>query len=95
MNINVDETLLWDCHKKWGTDAQLGVAVEECAEFIKAAMKFSNRGGDIGDLMAETADALFLLLQMRYILGEDNIDFYLQQTQDKVRSKLDEPSTGN
>lgn len=88
MKINVDEDLLKQCVENWGVDAQLGVAVEECAEFIKAAMKFSNRGGDIRDLMAETADALFLLLQMRYILGEQNIDFYLQRTQNKVRSKL-------
>ena len=95
MKINVDESLIEKCMAHFGHDTQLLVAVEECAEFAKAAMKFYNRNGDIGDLMAETADALFLLLQMRHVLGEENIDFYLQQTQDKVRRKLDEQTASN
>lgn len=95
MRINIDESLIEKCEARWGHDAQLFVAVEECAEFTKAAMKFYNRNGDVVDLMAETADALFLLLQMRYILGEENVDFYLQQTQDKVRRKLDEQAASN
>lgn len=93
--MNIDQELLEQCLDKWGTDAQLLVAVEECAEFIKAAMKFINRGGDIHDLMSEIADSIFLLMQLRYMCGEQNIDFYLQQTQNKVRRKLDEQTTGD
>jgi len=83
--LPVDENLLGCAIKKWGNTAQLFVAVEECAEFIQAGMKFENRGEPIDNLLEETADVLFLMLQMRMILGDNLVDSKMLKIQDKVR----------
>ena len=84
IEIPVDEQIIVDCSKKWSNTTQLLVAVEECGEFVQAAMKFENRGGSVDALIAESADVMFLMLQMRCIFGERVFDEALNRTVEKV-----------
>ena len=90
ITIPIDQGVMDEAVATWGADAQTFVAVEECAEFIQAAMKFTNRGGDIISLIEETAHALFLLMQIRSVLGESEVDAELVDVQARLRVKLEE-----
>lgn len=87
ITLPISSNLLKLTNYTYGGTAQLFVAVEECAEFIKAAMKFENRNGSIDDLVDEAADALFLLVQVRSIVGEERFDQSLLKAQEKLREK--------
>ena len=56
--------------KKWGTDAQLGMLVEECAELIVAVAKLSrhNNGSSLRDVAEEIADVEICLDQCKQML---------------------------
>jgi indole-3-glycerol phosphate synthase len=74
--IGIDKKDLEKFNSEYSATAQLLVAVEESGEFIASAMRFENRDGknDIEDLKESVAQALIPLLQMRHIIGEDDID---------------------
>ena len=59
---------------RWGLNAQVGVAVEECAELIVVLQKYVNRSKkpDIDDILDEIADVEMMLAQMRLSLGIDD-----------------------
>ena len=60
---------------QWGLTAQIGQAVEECAELIVALQKHVNRTPrtvSIDNIMDEIADVEMMLAQMRLALGFDD-----------------------
>jgi len=59
---------------RWGMNAQVGVAVEECAELIVVLQKYVNRSKkpDVDDILDEIADVEMMLAQMRLSLGIDD-----------------------
>lgn len=77
------------CSSTFTDTAQILVAVEESAEFIQAAMKYINRNESIDSMIAEAADAMFLLFQVRSIVGPDIFDSKLKETVDKVNFMID------
>ena len=57
---------------QWGLNAQVGQAVEECAELIVALQKYINRTPlqeNTDNILDEIADVEMMLAQMRLILG--------------------------
>jgi len=59
---------------RWGLNAQVGVAVEECAELIVVLKKYVNRSKkpDVDEILDEIADVEMMLAQMRLSLGIDD-----------------------
>jgi len=60
---------------KWGLAAQVGQAIEECAELIVALQKHINRTPKpemIDNILDEIADVEMMLAQMRLALGLDD-----------------------
>ena len=59
---------------RWGLNAQVGVAVEECAELIVVLQKYVNRSKkpDVDEILDEIADVEMMLAQMRLSLGIDD-----------------------
>lgn len=51
---------------KWGVESQLDMAVEECAELIKAIQKH-RRGGTEIDIIEEVVDVGLMLKQLKLI----------------------------
>ena len=63
------------CLDQWGVPAQVGQAVEECAELIAALQKYVNRTpkpGMVENILDEIADVEMMLAQMRVVLGIDD-----------------------
>jgi len=57
---------------RWGDNRQKDVACEECAELIKAVMKF-NRAPNVSsahDILSEIADVEIMLGQLKIIFGD-------------------------
>ena len=60
---------------QWGTGAQVGQTIEECAELIVALQKYINRtpkAETVDNLIDEIADVEMMLAQMRIVLGVDD-----------------------
>ena len=90
VEIPISEDLIRAVSRHFGPTAQLLVAVEEAGEFVQAAAKHVNRGGSEEKLVAETADLLFLVLQVRHILGKDKVDNALLMSQERVLERMKE-----
>jgi len=64
--------IMQTCLDQWGINAQVGQAVEECAELIVALQKYANRTPQPGmteNILDEIADVEMMLAQMRLVLG--------------------------
>ncbi|MCL2360989.1 MAG: hypothetical protein FWC73_04135 [Defluviitaleaceae bacterium] len=67
--------IMQTCLDQWGIPAQVGQAVEECAELIVALQKFVNRTSKpdtVERVLDEIADVEMMLAQMRLVLGIDD-----------------------
>jgi fatty acid/phospholipid biosynthesis enzyme len=99
-NVMYPDNDLYDAAlMKWGIDAQLGIAVEECAEFIVASSKriraIANEDGKAEEkalnmMREECADALITLEQARRILGPYEVDRWKEQKLSRLRDRLGE-----
>jgi len=60
----------------WGENAQIGMAIEECAELIQAIMKRNrhHNGTTDADIIEEIADVEIMLSQLRVIYGDDKVE---------------------
>jgi NTP pyrophosphatase (non-canonical NTP hydrolase) len=97
------ETLLKRCVEKWGTDSQIAIAIEECAELIKALCKMNRVGINDADfsfkkermdrtldkLRGEIADVELSVQQLKFIFGEDEIEKKRQMKIKRLRARLD------
>ena len=60
---------------QWGLEAQIGQAIEECAELIVALQKYINRTPQVGNterIFDEIADVEMMLAQIRLALDIDD-----------------------
>ena len=76
---------------QWGLTAQIGQAVEECAELIVALQKYVNRTSQAGSgerILDEIADVEMMLAQIRLALNID--DETLRGRIERKFSRLDE-----
>ena len=86
MNVQFSETQIKTMQTaldRWGLNAQVGQAVEECAELIVALQKYVNRTpqpGMVENILDEIADVEMMLAQMRLVLGIDD---------DALRKRID------
>jgi NTP pyrophosphatase (non-canonical NTP hydrolase) len=64
--------MMWTALGRWGEAAQVGMAVEECAELIVALQKHTNRtptAETLDNIADEIADVEMMLAQMRLTYG--------------------------
>ena len=67
--------IMQTCLDRWGLKAQVGQAIEECAELIVALQKYINRkpqANMIENILDEIADVEIMLAQMRLVLDIDD-----------------------
>lgn len=86
-----DEKLMIDAIEKWGEMSQIGMAVEECGEFLSAINKYYRGRIDKKEVMEEVADVILMMLQMSVLLGrKDLLDDMLTQKLLKLNRLLSE-----
>jgi len=61
---------------KWGSSFQLKMVAEECAELIKAVLKFDRKtnGSNIGNVVEEIVDVEIMISQLKVILSRYDLD---------------------
>ncbi len=75
MSLRFDDrqtAMMWTALGRWGEAAQVGQAVEECAELIVALQKNSNRtptAETLDNIADEIADVEMMLAEMRLTYG--------------------------
>ena len=69
----------------WGEEAQVNMAVEECAELI-CAIAQDSRGRDNIDVAGEIADVIIMMEQLRLIY--DGVDEALALKRNRLEEKL-------
>lgn len=76
--------------ERYGVDAQLNTAIEECAELI-VAMRHYLRGRESGlsELYGEIADVTIVLAQLRLMLSESTIDNAIDWKLRRLKHRLE------
>ena len=81
----------------WGQRRQMRMVQEECAELILAVSHFLrhvdrggewNEGGEVDNLVEETADVLNMAEQLRHMVGPKLVDEIREKKLAKVEAKL-------
>ena len=75
----------------WGEEAQLKMAIEECAELIVKLAKLGRfkNGSQIDDVVDEIADVEIMMAQLRLIFGDNAVDDRKKAKLEMLRALLD------
>jgi NTP pyrophosphatase (non-canonical NTP hydrolase) len=74
--------------RRWGVDAQVGMAIEECAELI-VALRHVDRGRE-ADVASEVADVLIMCAQMACIVGIDKVASEVERKLSRLSERLEQ-----
>lgn len=72
---------------KWGTEAQIWMAVEESGEFLAALSQTTSRGRE-ADLVGEIADLSIMLEQLAIIFGKEKVEETRQRKLRRLKIRL-------
>jgi NTP pyrophosphatase (non-canonical NTP hydrolase) len=100
--LSVDGKPVWDVELKdyktllyqqvcerYGTDAQLTVAIEELSELTKEICKSKRYMGDIDHLAEELADVEIMCEQLRFIYGfDEKVDRWKENKLKRLEERL-------
>lgn len=84
--FDVDETLLTQAISKWGTHAQISMAIEECSELITTLCHWA-RGRDCSP-SEEIADVLIMMHQLALMFGSENVQSKVDEKLERLRMRL-------
>ncbi len=66
--MKTDKELMQQALKEWGSDSQLDMVIEECAELIDAIQKWRRHRIDSIKVLEETVDVELCVEQLKIIL---------------------------
>jgi hypothetical protein len=90
------DAVLRQAIEKWGEESQMGMAIEECAEFIVACRKLSRVGGreikpeSMAAFIDEVADVAIMMRQMTIIAGEYTVNERIAFKIDRLKTRLEQ-----
>lgn len=88
LEMNAEE-LYEKAVKAWGKEAQLGVAMEECAELISAIIRYKRGRTGCAPVAEEIADVLIMAEQSRLIIGPNLVDEFKKQKLERLGQRLE------
>lgn len=93
MKIEINEETLKDAIERYGTPAQLDMAIEECSELINAIEKFRRGRVEVKDVVTEIADVQIMCAQLEIIFGGSSkiVEMERARKMDRLRTRLDTP----
>ena len=87
-------TIFEDAVEKWGTNSQLGMVMEECAELIQQCSKLQRGKANTLEVIEEMVDVSIMFEQMKIIMykqcGKELFDMEFDKIKDKQLKKLRE-----
>jgi hypothetical protein len=81
--------------KQWGDLPQMGKAIEECSELIRALSRHAYQANSHSyvathlNVIEEIADCFIMLEQLRMIFDSESIDAEIHQKIKRLRTRLD------
>jgi len=89
LSTTVDDSIFTGAIDVWGEEAQLDVAIEECAELIKAICK-RKRGDAWAELkvLEEAADVAIMIEQLAYMYGKGEYNRFYREKLAKLRRHI-------
>lgn len=86
------ETIYEEALELWGIDAQIKIAIEECAELIQKLVKYGRtvNGATNAEVAAEIADVEIMMKQMRLIFNSALVNEFIDVKLDRLRKRLNE-----
>jgi len=88
-STTVDDSIFTDAIDVWGEEAQLDVAIEECAELIKAICK-RKRGDAWAELkvLEEAADVAIMIEQLAHMYGEGEYQRFRDEKLERLKQHI-------
>ena len=92
MKVELDEMVLKEAIETYGADAQIMMAVEECAELVDALMKYRRGRNNTFDVVTEIADVQIMCAQLEMIFGGSSkvVEMERARKMDRLRNRLSE-----
>ena len=89
--VREEDNLYKEALSTWGEEAQVKMAMEECAELIQVLVKYGRyiNGSTVEQIQGEIADVQIMLNQLKIVFGEDRISEIKLQKLEKVRRVLE------
>ncbi len=85
----IDDELLGQALRAWGFDSQMRMAVEECAELIRAVCHFERAIlGSRENVIEEIADVKIMIRQMELIFGADKVQAIVNGKMERLAERL-------
>ena len=75
---------------KYGHEAQIVMAQEECSELITGLCRWYRDRSDADDVAEEIADVQIMMKQLARIVGEEQVASERKRKLDRLRERLDE-----
>ncbi len=83
------EELLRQAMERWGTVAQMRMAVEEFSELTQELMHFLRNRTTQEKVAGEVADVLIMAHQMRIVFGKETVDRIVNEKLERLQTRLD------
>ena len=81
--------------KRWGTDAQLNMAIEECAELTEEICHYFRARCSLTGIACEVADVEIMIEQLRLIVGETAVDEIKERKLMRLAERLRDDAQGD
>lgn len=75
--------------KKWGTELQLDMMIEECAELIQAIIHFKRNRKAVAEIISEIADVKIMIEQMEEIFDKVSIEGIVQIKLERLNKMIE------
>lgn len=91
MKTTIERSILEDAIGTWGTDSQINMAIEECADLIDALMKFRRGRNDVQAVVTEIADVQIMCAQLEIMFAGTSkvVEMERMRKIDRLRSRLE------
>lgn len=93
MSAISDKSIYKSAIDKWSEEIQIDIAVEECAELIRAIQKFKRHGPSaelIHNLIEEIADVSIMIEQLTIIFGIDHVEAWKKIKLERLEKRIKE-----
>ena len=81
--------------KRWGIDAQLNVAIEECAELTAEICRYFRDRCSLTGIACEVADVEIMIEQLRLIVGETAVNEIKERKLMRLAERLRDGDQGD
>jgi NTP pyrophosphatase (non-canonical NTP hydrolase) len=75
--------------RHWGQEAQIGMAIEECAELIAALQQYGRGRTTAEEVGGEIADVMIMCEQLRLIYGPERVDRAVTTKLQRLEERLE------